>query len=52
MHIFLQELLEYNTSTLEKRQILNAKEDNTHFKRIDEKLKVIERDLEILSEKS
>ncbi len=36
--VFIQKLLEYNTQTLEERQILNAKEANQHFESLFKKL--------------
>lgn len=32
--VFIQKLLEYNTQTLEDRQVLNANQANEHFEKI------------------
>mgnify|MGYP005750409087 CR=1 FL=1 len=36
--VFIQKLLEYNTQTIEERQILNANEANNHFEKIYKKI--------------
>lgn len=36
--VFIQKLLEYNTQTVEDRQILNANQANEHFEKIYNKI--------------
>jgi len=36
--VFIQKLLEYNTQTIEERQILNANQANEHFEKIYNKI--------------
>ena len=52
MHNFLQELIKYNTSTLEYSQKLNAEETNYALTQINDKIKILENKIDILTTKS
>ena len=50
--VFIQELVEYNAASLEKRQILNASEANLAFERLERRIGSLESQATLASENS